>query len=250
MLSKINFREYIINGQKMWITNGGVANWYFVLARTNPDPKASAGKAFTAFIVEGDTPGLTRGRKEWNMGQRASDTRGLTFEDMRVPAANVLGKEGDGFKIAMMTFDKTRAPVAASAVGLARRAFDEATQYSLQRKTMGKFIAEHQAVAFMLAEMAIGVESARLVTHKAAWQIDNGEKNTYYASIAKALAADVANKCATDAVQIFGGNGFNSEYPVEKLMRDAKIYQIYEGTAQIQRLIISRDVLSRARSVA
>ena len=136
------------------------------------------------------------------MGQRASDTRGITFEDMRVPAANVLGKEGDGFKIAMLVFDKTRPPVAAGAVGLARRALEEATQYSLQRKTMGKFIAEHQGVAFMLANMAIGIESARLVTQLAAWQIDRGEKNTYFASIAKAFAADVANKAATDAVQV------------------------------------------------
>ena len=136
------------------------------------------------------------------MGQRASDTRGLTFEDMRVPAANVLGKEGEGFKIAMLVFDKTRPPVAAGALGLARRALDEATQYSLQRKTMGKYIAEHQAVAFMLAEMAIGIEAARLVTYLSAWHVDKGDKNTYYASIAKALAADVANKAATDAVQV------------------------------------------------
>lgn len=240
--------EYIVNGQKMWISNGGVANWFFLLARTHPDPKAPASKAFTAFAIEGDSQGLIRGRKEWNMGQRASDTRGITFEDMRVPAANVIGKEGEGFKVAMKVFDETRPAVAAAAVGLARRAFEEATQYSLQRKTMGKLIAEHQAVAFMLAEMAIGIESARLVTYLSAWQIDRGEKNTYFASIAKALAADVANKAATDAVQIFGGNGFNSEYPVEKLMRDAKIYQIYEGTAQIQRLIISREIFSRAKS--
>jgi len=242
--------EYIVNGQKMWITNGGVANWFFLLARSNPDPKAPASKAFTAFAIEAENPGLTRGRKEWNMGQRASDTRGITFEDMRIPAANVLGKEGEGFKVAMLVFDTTRPPVAAGALGLASRALHEATQYSLQRKTMGKYIAEHQAVAFMLAEMAIGVESARLVTHLAATQVDKGQKNTYYASIAKAFAADVANKSATDAVQIFGGNGFNSEYPVEKLMRDAKIFQIYEGTAQIQRLIISRELLSRAKSIA
>lgn len=242
--------EYIVNGQKMWITNGGVANWFFLLARTNPDPKVPASKAFTAFVIEGDSPGLIRGRKEWNMGQRASDTRGLTFEDMRVPAANILGKEGEGFKVAMLAFDTTRPPVAAGAVGLARRAMDEATQYSLQRKTMGKLIAEHQAVSFILAEMAIGIETARLITQMAAWQIDRGLKNTYYASIAKAFAADVANKAAADAVQVFGGNGFNSEYPVEKLMRDAKIYQIYEGTAQIQRLIISREVLSRAKTGA
>lgn len=238
--------KYVINGQKMWITNGGVANWYFVLARTDPDPKCSAGKAFTGFIVDANTPGITVGRKEMNMGQRASDTRGITFEDVVVPAENVLGKEGIGFKIAMGAFDKTRPPVAAGAVGLAQRAFDEATKYSMERKTFGKLICEHQAVAFLLADMAIGVETARLATYRAAWEIDQGRRNTYYASIAKCLAGDVANKTATDAVQIFGGNGFNTEYPVEKLMRDAKIYQIYEGTAQIQRVIISRELLTKA----
>lgn len=238
--------KYVINGQKMWITNGGVANWYFVLARTDPDPKCSAGKAFTGFIVDANTPGITVGRKEMNMGQRASDTRGITFEDVVVPAENVLGKEGIGFKIAMGAFDKTRPPVAAGAVGLAQRAFEEATKYSMERKTFGKLICEHQAVAFLLADMAIGVETARLATYRAAWEIDQGRRNTYYASIAKCLAGDVANKTATDAVQIFGGNGFNTEYPVEKLMRDAKIYQIYEGTAQIQRVIISRELLTKA----
>jgi len=239
--------EYIVNGQKMWITNGGVANWYFLLARTDPDPKAPASRAFTGFIVERDTPGLTPGRKEINMGQRASDTRGITFEDVRIPKENVLGAEGLGFKIAMETFDKTRPPVAAGAVGLAQRALDEATKYALERKAFGIPIAGHQAVAFMLADMAVGVESARLAWWKSAWEVDQGRRNTYYASIAKCLAADVANKCATDAVQVFGGNGFNSDYPVEKLMRDAKIYQIYEGTAQIQRLIISRAIIDKAK---
>ncbi|XP_050520974.1 probable medium-chain specific acyl-CoA dehydrogenase, mitochondrial [Daktulosphaira vitifoliae] len=239
--------EYIINGQKMWITNGGVANWYFLLARTDLNPKAPASKAFTGFIVDADTPGLTPGRKELNMGQRASDTRGITFEDVRVPKENVLMGEGQGFKIAMLTFDKTRPPVAAGAVGLAQRALDEATKYSLERKAFGVSIASHQAVAFMLAEMAIGIEAARLTYMKAAYEVDQGRRNSYYASISKAFAADVANKCATDAVQIFGGNGFNTEYPVEKLMRDAKIYQIYEGTAQIQRLIISREIIERAK---
>jgi len=236
--------EYVLNGNKMWITNGSVANWYFVLARTDLDPKCPTSKAFTGFIVDADSPGITVGRKEWNMGQRASDTRGITFSDVRVPKENILGSVGMGFKIAMGAFDSTRPPVAAGAVGLAQRAFDEAKKYSLERKTMGKFIGEHQAVAFMLADMAIGIESARLCQQISAWQVDRGERNTYYASIAKCLAGDVANKTAADAVQIFGGNGFNSEYPVEKLMRDAKIYQIYEGTAQIQRLIISRHILS------
>uniref|UniRef100_A0A9L0JHN4 Medium-chain specific acyl-CoA dehydrogenase, mitochondrial n=1 Tax=Equus asinus TaxID=9793 RepID=A0A9L0JHN4_EQUAS len=208
--------EYIINGQKMWITNGGKANWYFLLARTDLDPKAPANKAFTGFIVEADTPGVQIGRKELNMGQRCSDTRGIVFEDVKVPKENVLIGEGAGFKIAMGSFDKTRPP--------------------------------HQGVSFLLAEMAMKVELARLSYQRAAWEIDCGRRNTYYASIAKAFAGDIANQLATDAVQIFGGNGFNTEYPVEKLMRDAKIFQIYEGTAQIQRLIIAREHIEKYKN--
>ncbi|XP_072015725.1 medium-chain specific acyl-CoA dehydrogenase, mitochondrial-like [Amphiura filiformis] len=242
--------DYVLNGNKMWITNGGKASWYFVLARTDPDPKAPATKAFTGFIVDRDTPGLTPGRKEWNMGQRASDTRGITFEDVVVPKENVLLGEGAGFKIAMGAFDQTRPLVGAGAVGLARRALDEATKYSMERKTFGRYICEHQGVAFMLADMAIGIEASHLLTMRSAWEIDQGRRNTYFASLAKAMAADVANKSATDAVQIFGGNGFNSDYPVEKLMRDAKIYQIYEGSAQIQRVIISRELLTKAKQMA
>lgn len=182
--------------------------------------------------------------QEINMGQRASDTRMITFEDVRVPEENVLTGEGAGFKIAMQTFDSTRPMVACGAVGLAQRALDEALKYSLERKAFGKPISEHQSVAFMLADMAIGIETARLAWMKAAWAADQKlPEATMLASIAKCYGADVANKCATDAVQIFGGAGFNTEYPVEKLMRDAKIYQIYEGTAQIQRLIISRNLL-------
>ncbi|CAJ0942815.1 unnamed protein product [Ranitomeya imitator] len=238
--------EYIINGQKMWITNGGKANWYFLLARTNPDPKAPTGKAFTGFIVEADSPGVQIGRKEMNMGQRCSDTRGIVFEDVRVPAENVLIGEGAGFKIAMGAFDKTRPPVKCSFSGsgcrrISAEGVDEATKYSLERKTFGRVLAEHQAVSFLLAEMAMKVELARMAYQRAGWEVDSGRRNTYYASIAKAFAGDIANQVASDAVQIFGGNGFNSEYPVEKLMRDAKIYQIYEGTAQIQRLIIARE---------
>ncbi|XP_038000211.1 medium-chain specific acyl-CoA dehydrogenase, mitochondrial isoform X1 [Motacilla alba alba] len=240
--------EYVINGQKMWITNGGKANWYFLLARTNPDPKAPASKAFTGFIVEADSPGIQIGRKEMNMGQRCSDTRGIVFEDVRVPKENVLIAEGAGFKIAMGAFDKTRPPVAAGAVGLAKRALDEATRYALERKTFGKPIVEHQAVSFLLAEMAMKVELARMAYQRAAWEVDAGRRNTYYASIAKAFAGDIANQVAADAVQIFGGNGFNTEYPVEKLMRDAKIYQIYEGTAQIQRMIIAREHIGKFKA--
>uniref|UniRef100_A0A1Y1M7V3 Medium-chain specific acyl-CoA dehydrogenase, mitochondrial n=1 Tax=Photinus pyralis TaxID=7054 RepID=A0A1Y1M7V3_PHOPY len=239
--------EWILNGQKMWITGAGVANWYFVLARTDPDPKTPANRAFTGFIVEREWGGVTPGRKEINMGQRASDTRGITFEDVRVPKENVLLGEGEGFKIAMGAFDKTRPPIAAAATGLAQRALDEASKYALERKTFGVPIASHQAIAFMLADMAIGVETSRLLWQKAAWVADLGQRNSYEAAIAKSYASDVANKNASDAVQIFGGNGFNTEYPVEKLMRDAKIYQIYDGTSQIQRIIISRHIIDQAK---
>ncbi|KAH1021481.1 hypothetical protein HUJ04_010988 [Dendroctonus ponderosae] len=241
--------EYILNGQKMWITGGGVTNFYFVVAQTSQDPKCPANKAFTGFIVERDWPGVIPGRKEIIMGQRASDTRGIVFEDVKISKENVLLGEGDGFKISMQAFDKTRPPVAANAVGLAQRCLDEASKYALERKTFGVPIASHQAVAFMLADMAIGIETGRLAWMKAAWETDRGIRNSYSAAIAKCCAADMANKCASDAVQIFGGNGFNSEYPVEKLTRDAKIFQIYEGTSQIQKLIIFRQLAERAKSL-
>lgn len=227
--------KWVVNGSKMWITNGGVANWYFLLAKSK--------EGFVGFILDADTPGITVGKKEINMGQRCSDTRGITFENVVIPEENVLGKPGDGFKIAMKAFDRTRPPVAMGAVGLARRAMEEARDYSLQRKTMGKVIAEHQAVAFMLADMAAGIEAGRLLVYRAAWEIDQGRRNSYFASCAKLYASEHCQKVCSDAVQIFGGNGFNTGYPVEKLMRDAKIYQIYEGTSQIQRMIISRHVL-------
>ncbi|KAA0186560.1 hypothetical protein HAZT_HAZT004244 [Hyalella azteca] len=257
--------EYILNGQKMWITNIGHAKWFFVLARTNPDPKSTASGSMTGFIVEPDWPGVNIGRKEINMGQRCSDTRGVTFEDVRIPKENVLGSnveqssnrvkmngipprgEGQGFKIAMGSFDQTRPTVASGAVGLAQRALDEATKYALERKTFGVPIAEHQAVSFILADMAIEIEAARLLWMKSAYEIVKGAPNTYCSSIAKAFSSDVANRAATNAVQVFGGAGFNTEYPVEKLMRDAKIYQIYEGTSQIQRVIIARHVLQKAK---
>ena len=232
--------KWVVNGSKMWITNGGVANWYFLLAKSK--------EGFVGFILDADTPGIEVGPKEINMGQRCSDTRGITFTDVAIPEENVLGKPGDGFKIAMKAFDRTRPPVAMGAVGLARRAMEEAREYATQRKTMGKAIAEHQAVAFMLADMAAGIEAGRLLTYRAAWEIDQGRRNTYYASVAKLFAAEHAQKCASDAVQIHGGNGFNTGYPVEKLMRDAKIYQIYEGTSQIQRMIISRALFEGAGS--
>ena len=233
--------EWVLNGQKMWITNGGVANWYFVLAKT--DATAKTGSAFTGFIVDGDTPGITVGRKEINLGQRCSDTRGITFEDVVVPDANRLGAEGMGFGVAMGAFDHAAPSRRARRVGA--RAMQEALEYATTRKTMGTMIAGHQAVSFMLADMAMGIEASRMLVYKSAYEIDNGRKNTLFASMAKAFAGDHANKVAADAVQIFGGNGFNTEYPVEKLMRDAKIYQIYEGTSQIQRMIIARELIAR-----
>lgn len=240
--------NYVLNGGKMWITNGGVANWYFVLARTSADPKAKPSEALSCFIVDADSPGVSVGRKEINMGQRCSDTRGITFNDVVVPKENILVKEGAGFKIAMTVFDKTRPPVGAIGIGLAQRALDEATRYALERKTFGTEIANHQAVQFMLANMVVGIETARLVTLKAASMFDKGQRNSLHASTAKYWAAEVANKAATDAVQIFGGAGFNTEYPVEKLMRDAKIIQIYEGTAQIQNLIIARNHINNFKA--
>ena len=237
--------EWVVNGNKMWITGGGVANWYFLLALTDPDPRAKTGQAFTAFIVDADLPGVVKGRKEINMGQRASNVCGITFEDVRVSEKNVIGNVGEGFIYAMNTFDKTRPGVAAAACGLAARALDEAAKYSLQRSTFGQPIANHQAIQHMLAEMASGVELARTMTLRSAWDFDEGRRNTYFASIAKLFASDVANRNATDCVQIFGGNGYNSEYPAEKLFRDAKIFHIYEGTSQIQKLLIAREFFDR-----
>jgi acyl-CoA dehydrogenase len=234
--------EYVIDGAKAWITNGGVANWYFVLAYTDPEKKH---KGMSGFLVPADTPGITVGKKERNLGQRASDTRGLTFEEVKVPAKNLLGKEGDGFRIAMGAFDHTRPPVASGAVGLAQRAMDEAVKYAKERKTFGLPIAAYQAVSFMIADMAMQIEAGRHLVRLAAWAIDNGKRNTKYAAMAKAFCADMAMKVATDAVQVHGGYGYSHEYPVEKLMRDAKIYQIYEGTSQIQRLIICKEIFER-----
>lgn len=232
--------KYVLNGQKMWITGAGHASWFFVLAKTDPN---AGHKGMSGFIVDAKSPGVTVGKKENNMGQRASDTRGITFEDVEVPAENLLGAEGEGFKIAMKAFDHTRPLVAAAAVGLARAATEHALAYARERKTFGKAIVEHQGIAFMLADMAASVEASRLLVWRAGWEIDQGRRNTIYAAMAKKCGADWAMQVATDAVQIFGGNGFNKEYPVEKLMRDAKIMQIYEGTSQIQRMIIAREMM-------
>jgi acyl-CoA dehydrogenase len=237
--------KYVINGSKMWITGAGFANWFFVLCRT-ADAKVPAGKAFTAFIVDADSKGINVGKKEINMGQRCADTRAVTFEDVVVPKENVLGKHGEGFKVAMSAFDMTRPGVAAGAVGLSWRALDEATKYSLERKTFGVPIAQHQGVSFLLADMAINLELSRLITYRAAQDVDKGSRSSYMASIAKCFASDTAVQAASNCIQVFGGAGFNTEYPAEKLYRDSKIYQIYEGTSQIQRLVISRMLIQKA----
>jgi acyl-CoA dehydrogenase len=232
--------KYIINGQKMWITGAGHASWFFVLAKTNAE---AGNRGMSGFIVPADAPGVTIGKKENNMGQRASDTRGITFEDVEISADNLLGEEGKGFMIAMKAFDYTRPLVAATCVGLGRAAMEHAIGYAKERKAFGRPIAAFQGISFMIADMASDIEAARLLVWKCASEIDHGRRNTLYAAYAKRFAADTCMRVATDAVQVFGGNGFNKEYPVEKLMRDAKIMQIYEGTSQIQRVIIGRELL-------
>src|SRR5512135_2775016 len=229
--------KYILNGGKTFITNAGLADIYLVFATIDP---ARGTDGITAFIVEKDWPGVMPGRKEKKMGIRASHTAGLTFDNVEVPVENRLGQEGEGFKIAMQTFDITRSHIAAGAVGIARAAYEYALNYSQERRQFGKPIGSFQAIAFMLADMAMQIDAARLLTWRAAWLYDDHQVCTTEASMAKAFAADVAMKVTTDAVQILGGYGYSREYPVEKWMRDAKIMQIYEGTAQIQRLVISR----------
>ncbi len=232
--------EYVITGQKRWITNGGVASFYTVFAR---EEGSTRHKGITCFIVERDAPGVSVGKKENKMGQRCSNTTDVIFEDVKVGKANIVGPEGEGFKVAMRSFDRTRPWIAAGAAGIIRRSLDECRKYALERKTFGVPIAQHQAIQFMLAEMAIAYETTRLLCHKAAAAIDGGAADSIVSSYAKAYSADAAMRVSTDAVQIFGGYGYTKEYPVEKLMRDAKLLQIYEGTSQIQRMVIARNVL-------
>ena len=234
--------DYVLKGSKMWITNGSVADWYFVVAYTDP---AQRYKGMSAFVVPRESPGIEVGKKEQNLGQRASDTRAVTFNDVKVPKANLIGQEGKGFLLAMSAFDHSRPVVSAAAVGLARSAMEHAIRYAKERTTFGVPIHKHQSVAFMVAEMAMKIEAARLLVWQSAWKIDRGERNTKEAAFAKAFGADTAMETALNAVQVFGGYGFSRESPVEKLMRDAKVFQIYEGTSQIQRLIIAKEIFER-----
>jgi acyl-CoA dehydrogenase len=233
--------DYVLNGQKCWITNASYARFYVVFATRDP---ASRHKGIAAFIIDRDLPGVRPGKKEDKLGQRASDTAVLHLDEVKVPKANLLAPEGQGFKLAMETFNQTRPDIAAGASGVMRRALDESIAYAKERKTFGVPIAQHQLIQAMIADMAIRLEATRLLYQKAAYNLDHGVRDPIVSSYAKAFGADAAMQTTIDAVQIFGGNGYVKEYPVEKLMRDAKVLQIYEGTSQIQRLVIARNLLA------
>jgi len=241
--AKLDGDSYILNGTKTFITNGGVATLYTVFATRD---KGQRHKGISGFIVPADTPGVSHGKKFDKMGQRASDTAEVIFDDVRVPRANLLGREDEGFKIAMVTLDRTRPMIAAMSVGLARAAMDAAIQYAKERETFGTPIGQHQAVQLLLADMAKDIEAARLLTWQCAWLIDQGQRASKESSFAKCFATDAAMRVTTDAVQIFGGYGYMKDLPLEKYMRDAKLMQIYEGTNQIQRLVIARHLLGYA----
>ena len=232
--------SFVLNGTKHFISNGTVAQWYVAFATSDRKARHAG---ISAFVFPADLPGIKRRRMHGKLGQRCADTAEVTFEDVEVPRSALLGAEGEGFKLAMRTFDRSRPEITAVAIGISQRALDEAVRYAKERQQFGQPIAQFQAIQFMLADMAIEVEAMRLLTHKAAWMIDNGAPASIVSSYAKAFGADHAMRITTDAVQIFGGYGYMNEYPVEKLMRDAKLLQIYEGTSQVQRVVIARNLL-------
>ncbi len=239
MTAKKDGDDYILNGNKVWITNGGEAEIYVVFAKTDPNLKH---KGISAFIVEKGTEGFTFGKKEKKLGIRSSPTTELIFENCRIPKENLLGEEGEGFKIAMTTLDGGRSGIAAQAVGIAQGAFEAARNYAKEREQFGRPIAHNQGVSFKLADMATEIEAARLLTYRAAWLESNGFDYGEASAMAKLFAGDVAMRHTVEAVQIFGGYGYTKDYPVERFMRDAKITQIYEGTNEIQRLVIGRSI--------
>ncbi|OIP30911.1 MAG: acyl-CoA dehydrogenase [Deltaproteobacteria bacterium CG2_30_63_29] len=234
--------DYLINGSKAWITNGGHAKWYLIFATSDAKLRH---KGLTAFVVPRDLEGVSVGKKENKLGVRCSDTSTIHFDNVRLTKDHLVGEEGDGFKLAMRTFDRTRPDIGGFASGLMRRAIDECVAYANERKAFGVTIGQHQAIQFMIADMGIKHEATRLLTYTAAKILDGGQQASIYSSYAKAFGADAAMQVATDAVQVFGGYGYTKEYPVEKLMRDAKLLQIYEGTSQVQRMVIARHMLSR-----
>jgi acyl-CoA dehydrogenase len=237
--------HYLLNGTKMWITNGSYADLFLVFAQTDPQKKH---KGIVALIVPSDLEGISHGEPIEKMGQRASDTTAVTFKNVRVPKENLLGGTAEGFRKAMAALDITRPMIAIGAVGLARTAMELATQYAKKRIQFSVPIIDHQAVQFMLADMAKDIEAARLLVYKAAWLADQGIRNSKEAAMAKAFAADVAMQVTTNAVQVYGGMGYTKWHPVEKLMRDAKVIQIYEGSAQIMRLVIARQMLQEVET--
>ncbi|EEL62274.1 MULTISPECIES: acyl-CoA dehydrogenase AcdA [Bacillus] len=236
-IAKRDGDHYILNGSKIFITNGGIADIYVVFALTDPESKQ---RGTSAFIVESDTPGFSVGKKESKLGIRSSPTTEIMFEDCRIPVENLLGEEGQGFKIAMQTLDGGRNGIAAQAVGIAQGALDASVEYARERHQFGKPIAAQQGIGFKLADMATDVEAARLLTYQAAWLESEGLPYGKESAMSKVFAGDAAMKVTTEAVQVFGGYGYTKDYPVERYMRDAKITQIYEGTQEIQRLVISR----------
>jgi acyl-CoA dehydrogenase len=232
--------EYVINGSKCFITNGGIANLYVVFALTDPEKGA---RGISAFIVPRETEGISVGKEEDKMGHRASNTTELYFEDVRIPAENLLHREGMGFLIAMKTLDQTRASVGAGGVGVARAAMEYAVEYTKTRKQFGKPIALFQNTSFEISKMATKINAARHLVWHAAWLLDQGKPCGKESAMAKLYGSDIAMEVASEAVQLFGGYGYMKDYPVEKLMRDAKLLQIYEGTNQIQQLVIAREVV-------
>lgn len=236
-IAKRDGDHYILNGSKIFITNGGIADIYVVFALTDPESKQ---RGTSAFIVESDIPGFSVGKKESKLGIRSSPTTEIMFEDCRIPVENLLGEEGQGFKVAMQTLDGGRNGIAAQAVGIAQGALDASVEYARERHQFGKPIAAQQGIGFKLADMATDVEAARLLTYQAAWLESEGLPYGKESAMSKVFAGDAAMKVTTEAVQVFGGYGYTKDYPVERYMRDAKITQIYEGTQEIQRLVISR----------
>ena len=234
--------NYVLNGSKVWISNAPLAHFFVVFARTDPD---GGHRGMSAFLVERDSAGLTVGKPLGKLGQRAAPASEVFFENVEVPASARIGEEGEGFMVAMKVFDRSRPMVAAGALGVMQRALDESVDYATTRHTMGKPIIEHQAIGHKLAEMAIRTEASRLLILQAGWLLDNGHRNTLQAAYAKTFAADSAMWVTTEAIQIFGGMGYSTDYPVEKLFRDAKVFQIYEGSSEIQRNIIARELSRR-----
>ena len=234
--------EYVLNGGERFVSNGSVANWYVTFAAQNPPPGQ---QSFSCFVFPGDLPGLRKSRIKGKLGQRAGDTAEVVFEEVVLPRPALVGEEGHGRRIAIQSFDRIRPRAGALAIGISQRALDEATRYALERQQFGQRIADFQAIQGILADMAIDLEAMRLLTYKAAWAIDQGAPASMLPSCAKAFGADAAMRITTEAVQVFGGYGYMKEYPVEKLMRDAKVLQVSEGSSQFQRIVIAEHLLER-----